>query len=95
MFNFRLINQVRIQTTCVPPVTRIQDDMSTHKFNRAMVNVSIRLALDLVADKLIGNMRVSMTNKVYKTIKNDRHHSVTTELLERKWGILLGRHKRR
>ena len=48
MFKLRLINQVRSKTPCAPPVTCIQDDMAIHDFDRAVVNVSIRLAHDIM-----------------------------------------------
>ena len=63
MFNLRLINQVRIQTPCDPPVTYIQDDMAIYDFYRAMVNLSIILAKDIMVDRLIRNIRVSMTKR--------------------------------
>ena len=61
--------------------------MSIHDFDRAMVNVSIRLAQDIMVEKLIGNIRVSITKKGYAIITNERHHSVTPERLTRNWGI--------
>ena len=61
--------------------------MAIHDFYRAMVNVSIGLAQDPTMDRLTGNIRVYMTKKGYTKIKNERHHSVTPELLARKWGI--------
>ena len=39
--NVRLINQVRSQTPCAPPVTYIQDDMEIHDFDGPMLNVSV------------------------------------------------------
>ena len=93
MLNLRLINKVRSQTPCAPPVTYIQDYMSIHEFYRAMVNVSIWLAQHLMVDRLIGNIRVSMTKKGYATITNERHHSVKPELLAKKWGIGLEKAK--
>ena len=87
IFNIRLTNQVRSQTPCAPPVTCIQDDMDIHNFDRDMTNVLMLLYSDLMVDRLMGNIRVSMTKKVYATITNERHHSVTPELLARKWGI--------
>ena len=80
MFNLRLINQVRSQTPCAPPVTYIQDDMVIHDFDRAMVNFLIVLDQYLMVGSLIGNIRVSMTKKGYATITNERHHLVTPEL---------------
>ena len=70
MFNFRSINQVRGQTPFAPPVIFIQGDMSIHDFDREMVNVSIRLAQDLMVDRLVENIIVSMNKNVYATIKN-------------------------
>ena len=43
--------------------------MAIHDFNRAMVNVSIGLAQDLMVDSLIGNIRVSMNKNGYAKIK--------------------------
>ena len=63
VFNFFSINQGGIQTPYSPPVIYILDDMAIHYFNRYMVNVSIGLAQDLVADRLIGNIRLSMTKR--------------------------------
>ena len=83
VFNLRLINQVRIQTLHAPPVTYIQDDMAIHDFYRAMMNFSIWLAQDLIVDRLVGNIRVSMTKKWDATITNEMHHSETPELLAR------------
>ena len=34
-----------------------------HDFDRAMVNVSIGLAQDIIVDRLIGKIRVSMTKR--------------------------------
>ena len=87
MSNLRLINKVRSQTPCDPPVTYIQDDMDIHDFYRAMVNLSIGLAQDLIMDSLIGNIRVSMTKNGYAKTTNESHHSVTPEPLARKWEI--------
>ena len=69
MFNLRSINQVRSLSPCAQPVTYIQDYMAIHDFNRAMVNVSIGLAQDLMVDSLIGNIRVSMNKNGYAKIK--------------------------
>ena len=38
-------------------------------------------------DRIIGDIRVSMTKKGCATKKNERHNLVTPELLGRKWGI--------
>ena len=69
VFNLISINQVRSQTPCAPTVTYIQDDMFIHDFYRAMENIAIRLSQYLMVDRLMGNIRVSMTKKVYSTIK--------------------------
>ena len=54
-----------------------------------MVNFSIGLAQDIMVNRLIGSIRVSMTKKVYETITNESHYSVKTKLLTRKWVIAL------
>ena len=63
VLNLSLINQMTSQTPCAPPVTCIQDDMAIHDCDRAMVNVSIRLSQYLMVDRLIGNIRVSVTKR--------------------------------
>ena len=69
MFNLSPINQLRSQTPCAPPVIYIQDDMDIHDFDREMVNVSIGLAQDLMVDRIIGNIRVSMTERDMQQFK--------------------------
>ena len=51
--------------------------MAIYYFDREMVNVSIGLAQVFTFDMLIDNIIVSMTKKVYATIKNENHHSLT------------------
>ena len=46
-----------------------------------MANVSIGLALNVIVDSLIWNIRVS----VDAAVTNARQHLVTLELLVRKW----------
>ena len=93
MFNLRSINHVRSQTPCATPVTCIQGDMSIHDLDRAMVYISIGLDQDLTVNRIIWNIRVSMTKKGYATITNERHHSVTPKLLKRKREIGLEKAK--
>ena len=89
VFNLRWINQVRSQAPCSPPVTYIQYNMAIHDINRDIFNVSISLSHYFMVERLIGNVKVSITKKVYEKITNERHHLVTPELLARKWGIVL------
>ena len=95
VFNLRFINQVRSQTPCDTPVKNIQDCMEIHDIYRAMVNVSTGLAQDIIVDRLIQNIQVSMTKKGYAKITNERHHLVTPKLLARKWGMGLEKKKNR
>ena len=88
MFNLRLINKMRSQTPCATPITYTQDEMIIHDFDRAMVNVSIWLAQDLMVDRIIWNIGFFMTKKGYENITNERHHLVTPELLAREWVIV-------
>ena len=69
LFNLRYINKVRIQTPCAPPVTYIQDNMGIHDFDRAMVNVSIRTAQDIMVDNQIRNIRVSTIKRDIQQLK--------------------------
>ena len=61
--------------------------MAIHDCDRVIVNVSIGLAQDIMVEKLIGNIRVSINKKGYAIITNERHHLVTPERLTRNWGI--------
>ena len=56
--------------------------MEIYDFNRDMINVSIGLAEDITVDRIIGNIRVSISK--YSTIIYEMHHLVTPELLTRK-----------
>ena len=81
---------MRIKKPHAPPGTHIYYDMAIHDFDRAM---SIGLSQDLMVDRLIVNIRVSMTKLGYSTITDERHHSVITELFEMNWGIGLEKGK--
>ena len=61
---------MRIQAPCAPPVTYIHYDMAIYDFDIAMMDVSIGLAQYIMADRLIGNIRLSMTKKGYATVTN-------------------------
>ena len=52
------MNQVKSKKTYAPPVTDIQDDMSINYFDIFMVNVLIGLDQYIMAERLIGNIRV-------------------------------------
>ena len=67
--------------------------MAIHDFDRAMENVSIGLTQNLMVGRIIGNIRVSMTEKRYAKIKNEMHRSVTPKLLAKKWVIGLEKAK--
>ena len=61
--------------------------MAIHDLDRAMVTFSFGLAHDLMVERLIVNIRISMTKKGYTTIKNKIHHLVPPKLLVKKWII--------
>ena len=67
--------------------------MAIYDLDRVMVNVSIRLDQYIIADMLTRSIRVSITKDGYATIKNERHHLVTLELLVRNWWIGLEKAK--
>ena len=46
-----------------------------------------------MVNRIIENIRVSMTKKGYATIPNERHHLVKLELFSRKWVIGLEKAK--
>ena len=89
----RIICQMHGHSPSAPPVTHIQDDLAIHEFDRALADVSLGLAQDLMVDRLISNVRVSSTTQGYATFTNDRHHGTKPELLAQKWGIGLERAK--
>ena len=57
----RYINIVESRVPCVPPTIQCRDDLVMHDFYRAMVNVSIGMAQDLIVDRLINKVRVKRT----------------------------------
>ena len=65
------------QTPCDPHVTCTYDEISIYDFDRKMWNVLTRLALYVMVDIQIGNIRVSITKKIYATIPNKMQHFVT------------------
>ena len=67
--------------------------MAIHDSDRGMVNVSIRLSQYIMVDRLEGNISVYMTKMGYATIRNKRYHSLTPEILAKKWGIGLEKGK--
>ena len=81
------------------PQVLVQDDMSFHDFDRAMVDVSLSLTQDLLLDRLMANVKVKMSEvkvsgvNCSSAITNKRHHEVSPELLAQKWGIGLDKAK--
>ena len=52
-----------------------------------MANVSIGLTQDLVVDRLIIKISVKITRSGFATYTDKRHHRISADLLESKWGI--------
>ena len=67
--------------------------MRIHEFDRAMSNVSIVLDHDLMVDILINKVRFKRTRIGLETYTDKRHRGISTDILERKWGIGLDKAK--
>lgn len=91
--NSRVVCEMQGLHLAAAPYTMVQDDMALYEFDRAIVNVSLGLAHDLMVDRLISNVKVSKTRTGYATITDDRHHGISAELLAQKWGIGLEKAK--
>ena len=63
------------------PQMMVQDNMALYEFDGGMVHVSLGLAQDLMVDPVISNVKVTKTRIGYATIRNDRHHGISAELL--------------
>ena len=91
--NTRSINMVQSNTPYSPPISELENDTKIHEFDRAMANLSLGLPENLIPARLIGQVQVGMTRKVYTTITNDRYHGIQPDFLARKWGIVLEKTK--
>ena len=81
------INIVESRVPCTPPTIQFIDDLGIHEFGISMSNVSIGLDQNLRVYILIRKVRVKRTRSEFATYKNKRHHRISADLLERKWGI--------
>ena len=59
-----------------------------------MENVSIGMAQDLMVDRLISKVIVNRTRGVFATYTYKRHHGISADILEGKWGIGIEKSKR-
>ena len=69
------------------------DDSCIHEFDRKMSIFSIGLAQDLMAEILIGNVRVRKTRSGHENYTDERHHGISADMLARKWSIGLEKEK--
>ena len=83
----RYINIVKIRITCVPPTIHCRYDLVIHEFDRAMANISIGLAQDLMVDRLISKVRFKRTRSGFATYTDKRHHEISVDILVIQWGI--------
>ena len=58
-----------------------------------MANVSIGLAQDLMVERLISKVRVKRTRSGFTTYTDNQHHEISTDLLARKWGLVIDKTK--
>ena len=89
----RYINTVEIRVPCAPPTIQCRYDSGIHEFDRAMANVTFGLAQDLMVDILISKVRVKRKRSGFATYTDMQHHGIQTDLLSRKWGIVLDKAK--
>ena len=85
----RYINIVESRVTCAPSTIQRRYDLGIHDLDREMKNISIGLAQDLMLDRSIIRVRVNRTRSGFATYTYKRHHGISADMLERKWGIVL------
>ena len=87
------INIVESRVPSAHPMIQCRDDSEIHEFDRAMKNVSIGMAQELMVDILISKVRVNRTGIDFVTYTDERHHGISTDILARKWGIGIDKSK--
>ena len=88
IFN-RYINIVESRVPNAPPKIQCTYIFEINDFDRETEKNSIGLAHDLMVDRLIRKVRVKRTRSGFTTYTDKKHHGISTDLLERKWGIVL------
>ena len=78
------INIVEIRVPCSLTTIQCRHNLGIHEFDRAMSNVSIGLAQDLMVDILISKDRVKRTIIGFTTYTDKRHHGISANILARK-----------
>ena len=87
------INIVEIIKPSAPPTMQCRYDLGISEFDMEMENFSIGLSQDFMVDRLISNVRVSITRIGYADNTDKRHHGISFDILERKWWIELDKGK--
>ena len=86
--NFHLyINITKSRVPCAPTTIQCIYDSGIHEFDRAMENISIGLAQDLMVGRLIIKVRVKRTRSEFATYTDKQQHGISADILARKWGI--------
>ena len=67
----RYINIFDSIVICAPPTIKCRDDLGIHEVDRAMSNVSIVLAQDLMVERLISKVGVKRTRSGFATYTNN------------------------
>ena len=73
----RSITLAQSYVPAAPPITKIQNDIAIHEFDRTLAAVSIELLPKLLVDSIICKVRTRMTRNGFVTITEDRHHGVS------------------
>ena len=85
----RYINIIESRIPITPPTIQCIDESSLTYFDGSMGKKIIGTAQELVVDRSISNVRVSITRSGYSTYVYKWHHWIIADLLASKWGIVL------
>ena len=88
------IDIVENRAPCAPLTIQCRDDSLINEFDRAMSNISIGLAQELMMERLIRKVRVKRKRSGFANCTDKQHHGIRTDILERKWEIGLDKSKR-
>ena len=90
---YRYINIVESRVSCATPLIQCRYELGIHEFDRAIENVSIRLAQDLTVEILLSKVRFKRIISGFATNTDKQHHGISADILARKWGIGINKAK--
>ena len=90
----RYINIVESRVPCAPLKIDFRYDLVIDGFDRAMENVSIGLAKELIVEILIIKSRFKRTRSGFANYTDKRHHEIIADILAINWGDVIDKAKR-